>query len=167
MADAGCILVVDDDPSMREMLAEYLGLARVQRRRRAGRRRHARARSSASRRTSCCSTCGCRREDGLTLARYLREHYDIGIIMVTGSGEVVDRIVGLEVGADDYVTKPFDPRELLARVKSVMRRMHARPGPAPTQPARRCDSGRGTVVRVLRPLPARRRRAPAVRRRRS
>ena len=67
------------------------------------------------------------REDGLTLARYLRERYDVGIIMVTGAGEVVDRIVGLEVGADDYVTKPFDPRELLARVKSVLRRSQARP----------------------------------------
>jgi two-component system phosphate regulon response regulator OmpR len=61
-------------------------------------------------------------EDGLSLARYLREHFDLGIIMVTASGEVVDRIVGLEIGADDYVAKPFDPRELLARVKSVMRR---------------------------------------------
>jgi DNA-binding response OmpR family regulator len=67
------------------------------------------------------------REDGLSLARYLRERYDVGIIMVTGAGEVVDRIVGLEVGADDYVTKPFDPRELLARIKSVMRRAQARP----------------------------------------
>ena len=67
------------------------------------------------------------REDGLSLARFLRERYDVGIIMVTGSGEVVDRIVGLEVGADDYVAKPFDPRELLARIKSVMRRMYARP----------------------------------------
>lgn len=61
-------------------------------------------------------------EDGLTLARYLREHYNMAIIMVTGAGEVVDRIVGLEVGADDYIAKPFDLRELLARVKSVLRR---------------------------------------------
>jgi DNA-binding response OmpR family regulator len=61
-------------------------------------------------------------EDGLSLARYLREHHDIAVIMVSGAGEPVDRIVGLEVGADDYVTKPFDPRELLARLKSVLRR---------------------------------------------
>ena len=62
-------------------------------------------------------------EDGLTLARYLRERSRVGIIILTAAGEVVDRVVGLEVGADDYVTKPFDLRELLARVKSVMRRI--------------------------------------------
>jgi two-component system phosphate regulon response regulator OmpR len=61
-------------------------------------------------------------EDGLTLARYLRERHDLGIIMVTGQGDVVDRIVGLEMGADDYIAKPFDPRELRARLKSVLRR---------------------------------------------
>ena len=65
-------------------------------------------------------------EDGLTLARYQRERYDVGINMVTASSDVVDRVVGLEIGADDYVAKPFDPRELLARVKSVLRRMQAR-----------------------------------------
>jgi two-component system phosphate regulon response regulator OmpR len=69
-------------------------------------------------------------EDGLALARYLRERYDLGIIMVTGAGEVVDRIVGLEMGADDYVAKPFDPRELRARLKSVLRRVQARSAPA-------------------------------------
>lgn len=61
-------------------------------------------------------------EDGLSLARWLREHHDVCIIMVTAAGEVIDRVVGLEVGADDYIAKPFDLRELLARVKSVLRR---------------------------------------------
>ena len=61
-------------------------------------------------------------EDGLTLARWLRENHEVAIIMVTAAGEVVDRVVGLEVGADDYLAKPFDLRELLARVKSVLRR---------------------------------------------
>jgi two-component system OmpR family response regulator len=61
-------------------------------------------------------------EDGLSLARYLRSNYRIGIIMLSAAAEVFDRIVGLEMGADDYVTKPFEPRELLARVKSVLRR---------------------------------------------
>jgi DNA-binding response OmpR family regulator len=61
-------------------------------------------------------------EDGLSLAQYLRSNYKIGIIMLSAAAEVFDRIVGLEMGADDYVTKPFEPRELLARVKSVLRR---------------------------------------------
>lgn len=62
-------------------------------------------------------------EDGLSLARYLRDQFNsIGIIMVTGSGDVIDRVVGLEMGADDYIAKPFDLREVLARVKSVLRR---------------------------------------------
>ncbi|MCP4980741.1 MAG: response regulator [Gammaproteobacteria bacterium] len=62
-------------------------------------------------------------EDGLSLARYLRANYQIGIIMLSAAAEVFDRVVGLEMGADDYVTKPFEPRELLARVKSVLRRV--------------------------------------------
>ncbi len=64
-------------------------------------------------------------KDGLTLTRELRNQSDIGIILVTGKDEQVDRIVGLESGADDYVTKPFDPRELLSRVKSLLWRVHA------------------------------------------
>jgi DNA-binding response OmpR family regulator len=65
-------------------------------------------------------------EDGLSLTRWLRENHSLGIIMVTGAGEVVDRVVGLEVGADDYLAKPFDLRELRARLKSVLRRGGAR-----------------------------------------
>ena len=61
-------------------------------------------------------------EDGLALARWLREHHEVAIIMLTAAGEVIDRVVGLEVGADDYIGKPFDLRELLARIKSVLRR---------------------------------------------
>ena len=61
-------------------------------------------------------------EDGLELARALRAKSDIGIIILTGRGEVVDRVVGLEIGADDYLTKPVSLRELLARVRSVLRR---------------------------------------------
>ena len=62
------------------------------------------------------------REDGLDLTRKLRAQSKVGIILVTVRNDEVDRIVGLEVGADDYITKPFNPRELLARVKSVLRR---------------------------------------------
>jgi DNA-binding response OmpR family regulator len=61
--------------------------------------------------------------DGITLARELRAKTNIGIIMLTGKNEPVDTIVGLEVGADDYMTKPFDNRELLARIRSVLRRL--------------------------------------------
>ena len=61
-------------------------------------------------------------EDGFTLTRYLRERWGGALIIVTGRGDSIDRVVGLELGADDYVTKPFDLRELLARVRSVLRR---------------------------------------------
>jgi DNA-binding response OmpR family regulator len=65
-------------------------------------------------------------EDGLTLARGLRDESNVGIIILTGRGETVDRIIGLEMGADDYLPKPFHLRELLARVKSVLRRVAGR-----------------------------------------
>lgn len=64
-------------------------------------------------------------EDGVNLMRYLRENWNGAVIIVTGRGDAVDRIVGLELGADDYVTKPFDLRELMARVRTVMRRTSA------------------------------------------
>ncbi len=62
-------------------------------------------------------------EDGFLIARQLREHWRCGLVIVTGRGDLVDKVVGLEVGADDYVTKPFDLRELLARIKAVLRRL--------------------------------------------
>jgi len=60
--------------------------------------------------------------DGLTITRRIRQNHDLGIIIVSGRGDLTDRVVGLEVGADDYITKPFEPREVLARVRSVLRR---------------------------------------------
>ncbi len=62
-------------------------------------------------------------DDGLTLIRKLKEHSSIGVIILSGRGETTEKIIGLEVGADDYVAKPFEPRELLARVRSVLRRL--------------------------------------------
>ena len=126
MANAGCVLVVDDDASIREMLSDYLSSEGY---------RVVLAEDGAAMRREIEQAAPdvvlldlkLPREDGLSLARFLRERYDVGIIMVTGAGGVVDRIVGLEVGADDYVAKPFDPRELLARIKSVLRRMQSRP----------------------------------------
>jgi two-component system OmpR family response regulator len=70
-------------------------------------------------------------EDGLVIARQLREHWRCGLVIVTGRGDPVDKVVGLEIGADDYVTKPFDLRELVARIKAVLRRLE----PPPSQPA--------------------------------
>lgn len=62
-------------------------------------------------------------EDGFSIARRMRESWRCGLVIVTGRGDAVDKVVGLEVGADDYVTKPFDLRELVARVKAVLRRL--------------------------------------------
>ncbi len=69
-------------------------------------------------------------EDGFSIARQLREHWRCGLVIVTGRGDSVDKVVGLEVGADDYVTKPFDLRELVARVKAVLRRVVPAEAPA-------------------------------------
>ncbi len=68
-------------------------------------------------------------EDGFELTRYLRAHYEVGVIILTTKTELIDRVVGLEIGADDYVTKPYEPRELMARIRSLMRRMGASEGP--------------------------------------
>jgi two-component system OmpR family response regulator len=140
MAQAGCVLIVDDDRSVRQMLAEYLASHDY---RVAEAEDGTTMRAAIERELPDVVLLDLRlpKEDGLSLARYLRERYDVGIIMVTGAGEVVDRIVGLEVGADDYVPKPFDPRELLARLKSVMRRTQARP-PAGAPEARNAQRQR-------------------------
>jgi DNA-binding response OmpR family regulator len=66
-------------------------------------------------------------EDGFVIARQLREHWRCGLVIVTGRGDAVDKVVGLEIGADDYVTKPFDLRELVARIKAVLRRIESAP----------------------------------------
>lgn len=144
MEPAAQLLVVDDDASVSAMLAEYLAThgyaVRV-----AADGEAMRAALEAELPDLVLLDLRLPGEDGLTLARFLRQHYDLGIVMVTAAGDTIDRVVGLEVGADDYVAKPFDPRELLARVKSVLRRMQARPqedagtAPAPAAaPARRC-----------------------------
>jgi two-component system phosphate regulon response regulator OmpR len=115
------VLVVDDEAEIREMLSEYLNSHGFE---------VMAADSGKSMRELLAKQVpdvvlldvNLPGEDGLTLARYIRERFDLPIIMVTAADEVVDRVVGLEVGADDYLTKPFDPRELRARIKSVLRR---------------------------------------------
>lgn len=72
------------------------------------------------------------KDDGLVLAREIRGHSEVPIIMVTGKGDTIDRVVGLELGADDYITKPFHIRELLARVRTVLRRFEKTPNSTDT-----------------------------------
>ena len=116
------ILIVDDEPDVREVLEEYFtahGYAVI------GAESASAARAVVASRSVDLALVDINMpgEDGLSLARHLRErHARIAIVMLTSAATVVDRIVGLEMGADDYVPKPFDPRELVARVKSVLRR---------------------------------------------
>src|SRR5512139_3786672 len=122
MPASGSILVVDDDSEVRDMIVEYLsthGFEVAQ----AGSGEEMRAALAHRVPDVVLLDLNLPGEDGLTLARYLREHHSVGIIMITGASETVDRIIGLEVGADDYIGKPFDPRELRARIRSVMRRL--------------------------------------------
>lgn len=79
--------------------------------------------------------------DGLTLARTLRAASDVGIILVTSKKDLTDRIVGLEIGADDYVTKPFEPRELLARARNLIRRVRHAPRASAAAPEALCFEG--------------------------
>jgi two-component system, OmpR family, response regulator CpxR len=72
--------------------------------------------------------------DGFEILRRLRQHSRVPVIMLTARGEDVDRIIGLELGADDYLPKPFNPRELAARIRAILRRYEARPAPAGTPP---------------------------------
>ena len=97
------VMIVDDDPEVRTMLREYLsshGFAVTD----AESGQAMRAALERAVPDVVLLDIGLPGEDGLALARYLRERYDLGIIMVTGAGDVVDRVVGLEVGADDYIT---------------------------------------------------------------
>ena len=128
------ILIVDDDPDIRELIGDYLSGHGYEVAAADG-ATALRARLKERVPDVVLLDIGLPGEDGLSLARYLREHHDIGIIMVSGAGETVDRIVGLEVGADDYIAKPFDPRELHARIKSVLRRYQRASDEAPAASA--------------------------------
>ncbi|HET7763630.1 MAG TPA: response regulator [Burkholderiales bacterium] len=130
------ILIVDDEPGVRDVLEEYFaghGYVAL-----CAESAHA-ARAISAKQAVDLALIDIHMpgEDGLSLSRHLRERYSgIAIVMLTSADAVVDRVVGLEMGADDYVAKPFDPRELLARVKSVLRR---------TSSARRGDLGEERV----------------------
>ena len=121
------LLVVDDDAAVRELVQEYLG-------------------HNDFRVTGCATgtqlmgafragvvdlvllDLRLRGEDGMQLLRQLRAESQIPVIILTGRAEEADRVMGLELGADDYLTKPFSPRELLARIRTVLRRTHSVPG---------------------------------------
>ena len=128
------ILVVDDDPRVRDLLSRYLEGEGFQ--------------------VECVGDGDAMRrhleenpvdlvmldlnlpgDDGLSLARELRATSDVAIIMVTGKGDAIDRVVGLEIGADDYIPKPFELREVLARIRAVLRRATCRPTEIPAAQA--------------------------------
>jgi two-component system phosphate regulon response regulator OmpR len=139
------VLVVDDDADVRRMLVEYLGAHDYEV---TGVANGAEMRVALERKVPdiVLLDVGLPGEDGLSLARFLRERYPVGIIMVTAADGVVDRVVGLEMGADDYVAKPFDPRELRARLKSVLRRVRDESGAsAPVSARQRLRIGRCTL----------------------
>ncbi|HSS64095.1 MAG TPA: response regulator transcription factor [Gammaproteobacteria bacterium] len=119
------ILIVDDDPQVGRLLSRYLE----------GEGFTIRISHSANEMRAALKgfpadllilDLGLPGEDGLTLTREIRRDSSMGIIILTGKDEPVDRVVGLELGADDYVTKPFDERELLARIRTVLRRTQSR-----------------------------------------
>src|SRR5499426_1689465 len=118
------VLVVDDDPTVRSLIVDYLG------------RNDVRVTAVADGRSMSevleqqvvdlvLLDLGLQSEDGMNLARRLREDSAIPIIMLTARRDEADRVMGLELGADDYLTKPFSTRELLARIRSVLRRRRA------------------------------------------
>ncbi|WP_194721311.1 response regulator [Noviherbaspirillum malthae] len=120
------ILIVDDDREISSLLAEYLeknGYRAVT----AGDGKAMQKALQDHRIDLIVLDLNLPGEDGLTLCRNLRSHSAIPVIMLTARGEPVDRILGLEMGADDYVPKPFEPRELFARIRSVLRRTQALP----------------------------------------
>ncbi len=120
------LLIVDDDKEIRNLLTDYLEQAdyRVSA---VGDGKAMRRVLEANRIDLVILDLMLPGEDGLTLCRELRGKTNLPVLMLTARGDEVDRIIGLEMGADDYLAKPFNPRELLARIKSVIRRAQALP----------------------------------------
>jgi two-component system OmpR family response regulator len=118
------VLAVDDDPTIRQLVVDYLGQNEL---------RVTAVPDGQSMRNVLAEQVvdlvvldlRLKSEDGMALARTLRDDSAIPIIMLTGRAEEADRVMGLELGADDYLTKPFSPRELLARIRTILRRRRA------------------------------------------
>jgi DNA-binding response OmpR family regulator len=122
------VLVVDDEPIVREVVVKYLrreGFRTLE----AGDGNAAKALVEAERPDLVVLDLMLPGADGLSVCRWIRSQSSLPVIMLTARGEEADRIVGLELGADDYVTKPFSPRELAARVRTVLRRASSPPAP--------------------------------------
>jgi DNA-binding response OmpR family regulator len=122
----GTVLVVDDEPVVRDVVVRYLeqeGFRTLQ----AGDGESARALLQRETPSLIVLDLMLPGSDGLALCRWIRSGSQLPVIMVTALAEEADRLIGLEVGADDYLTKPFSPRELVARVKAVLRRAAASP----------------------------------------
>jgi two-component system OmpR family response regulator len=156
---AANILLVDDEATLREPLAEYLtrqGFLVTA----ASSAAEARSRLREDKPQIVLLDIMMPGEDGLSLCRHLVESRDIPVILLTARGEATDRIVGLEIGADDYVVKPFEPRELVARIRSVLRRTSRAALPATENEVlefegwrldplkRRLSDSEGTVVAI-------------------
>jgi len=136
------LLVVDDDAKMRRMLQRFLsgeGFAVDT----AADIASARAKMSAHPADIVLLDLNLGEDDGLTLARELARDPRTGTIIISGKGAAVDRVVGLEVGADDYLAKPFNLRELLARIRALLRRMPRAAGGTPAPIAAEASAGRG------------------------
>ena len=130
MSEMATVLVVDDEPIVREVVVRYLereGYATLE----TGNGNDARALVERESLDLVVLDVMLPGTDGLELCRWIRARSELPVILLTARGEEADRIVGLELGADDYVTKPFSPRELAARVRTVLRR--ASNGDAPAQ----------------------------------
>ena len=134
------ILVVDDEREIREPLAKYLV--------KNGLRASIAANAADARKEIKTSAIDLvvldimmPGEDGLSLCRHLRETADIPVILLTAMVEDTDRVVGLEIGADDYLAKPFNPRELLARIRAVLRRSQSVPRPRESMEGERLKFG--------------------------
>lgn len=126
MPQADHLLIVDDDPDIRHLLAEYLTEAGF-RTSLAASGREMRKRLEEGIVDLVILDLMLPGEDGLTLCREFRTYSNTPVIMLTAKGTLIDRIIGLEMGADDYLPKPFDPRELLARIKVVLKRTRSFP----------------------------------------
>lgn len=132
LSTAPRVLVVDDDPALRELLRDYLGASGfVVDTADGGEQMRQRLAETAP--DALVLDIMLPGEDGLSLARSLRRQSNLPILMLSARGDEIDRVVGLEVGADDYLAKPFSPRELLARLRALLRRAAATAADLPAQ----------------------------------